>query len=596
MTATEFLVQRQRKLIVYYSVFGIISLLIFSLRNVILGDYLLGLLELVFGIIGIVNLLYLRARNHVEEAAFVILVLMLIIGGVFLWRGGVANTGVYWMFTLPLLAYSLLSVQKARVFAALQLSTVFMFMALAVFWQSVSVYGIEELFQLFVSMFVLTGMMHVYATVLSHQETHISERTSSLRQEIDEKAESAQQIKSLLDKQQRQIQELSDAKRAMLNLLEDVNQEREATKAAVDELEKFQLAVENGSDQIVITDPDGQILYANPSTQKISGFSPDELVGKKAGSSKLWGGVMDKAFYERMWHTLKVDKQTFVGELQNRRKDGREYTAEVHIDPVLNEKREIKYFVSIERDISKAKEIDRMKTEFISLASHQLRTPLSAMRWFLEMLINGDIGELSPEQKDIITDINTSNNRMIDFVSSLLNISGIESGAVVIDQQKTNVPELIRSILNELQMKLDQKHLKFEQYIPEDLPPIRSEQKMLMQVYLNLLSNAIKYTPEYGTIKLSVYEEGDMIVSKVEDTGYGIPESDKDRIFEKFFRSDNIRKHVTDGIGLGLYFVKRVVESLGGKIGFESQEDHGSTFWFSLPKSGSLPRGKDVFL
>lgn len=360
----------------------------------------------------------------------------------------------------------------------------------------------------------------------------------------------------------------------------------------VKETEKFKLAVENASDHIVITDAEGIVLYANPTVETISGFTFQETVGQKAG--KLWGNLMDKSFYQNMWKVIKTDKKTFIGEITNHRKNGQKYIAEIKISPILDHQRQVLFFVGIERDITKIKEIDRMKTEFLSLASHQLRTPLSAMKWFLEMLLTGDAGELVDKQRKFVTKVNQSNERMIGLVNALLNVSRIESGRIMIDPEPTNLKELVDQIITEVQPKLEEKKQQLRVKADPTLPSIKIDPKLIREVYLNLLTNAIKYTPPGGEISVSISKKDPEIISQVSDNGYGIPKAQQNRVFQKFFRGENILKKETRGTGLGLYLIKAIVESSGGKIWFQSQEGKGTTFWFSLPLAGSLAKKGEV--
>ena len=393
-----------------------------------------------------------------------------------------------------------------------------------------------------------------------------------------------------------QTKNLQDQKKAILNILEDVEQGKEKSDQLASDLQKFELAVKNVSEQIIITDPNGIILFANSAVKKMTGFSPEEILGKKAGIKKLWGGLMPLEFYQHLWKTLKVDKLPLAAELKNKRKNGEIYNVKASLSPILDKNGEVEYFVGIERDITKELAVDRMKTEFISLASHQLRTPLSAMRWFLEMLLDGDMGKLAPEQLDAVQNIASSNQRMIMLVNSLLNISRIESGRIIVDPSPTDINILLKGVVKELEKKCEEKKQKIIVSVHPQLPLISLDEKLIHEVYINLLTNAIKYSPAETDIMVTISKKDSDIISQISDNGYGIPPTQHDKIFQKFFRADNIVKRETDGTGLGLYLVKSIIESSQGKIWFISEENKGTTFWFTLPISGMQAKKGDVSL
>lgn len=407
------------------------------------------------------------------------------------------------------------------------------------------------------------------------------ERYIAVRFLITEKKNSEESI-------MQQNEELEKTKRIMLNVLEDVQEERSRAESLASDLEKFKIALDGTSDHVVITDPNGVALYANAGLKRITGFSPAEVIGKKVGTKELWGGNMNQEFYEELWRIIKIEKKPFVGEITNTRKDGTSYQALSSISPILNKHGALEFFVGIERDITKEKEIDNAKTEFVSLASHQLRTPLSAINWYTEMLLSEDAGSITDTQREYLNEVSHGSRRMVELVNALLNVSRIELGTFAVQPEPTDVVELARDVLNELKPKISEKKLFIEEKFSEHLPKVLVDPKLTRIVFQNLLTNAVKYTPEEGKISVSIAlgEDGKMFTISVSDTGYGIPAEDRPRIFTKLFRASNIREKETDGTGLGLYIVKSIAEHSGGTVTFTSKEGKGTTFTLMLPVSG----------
>ncbi len=262
-------------------------------------------------------------------------------------------------------------------------------------------------------------------------------------------------------------------------------------------------------------------------------------------------------------------------------------------NPVKEKDGDVIGVVFVFSDITKEKEVDRMKTEFISITSHQLRTPLSSMKWFLEMLLNNDAGEMPEKQRGIVNDVYTSNERIITLVNDLLDVSRIEAGKMQNEPTPTNLIEFLKSMLPEAQQQFKKRNQVFEFHRPDTLPRVMVDPKLVWQVLSNLLSNASKYTPENGKISFDLSLHNDAVLCTVTDNGFGIPEFQQHRIFEKFFRADNTAK--MEGTGLGMHIAQQITEAMGGRLWFESSEGKGTTFYLSLPISnGAQKQEKSV--
>ncbi len=262
--------------------------------------------------------------------------------------------------------------------------------------------------------------------------------------------------------------------------------------------------------------------------------------------------------------------------------NGKRFQVIMTLSPIVSMGKIVGYIGTM-TDISHIFKVDKIKSDFISLASHQLRTPLSKIRWMIEILLDDKSVEVSSSQKQLMENIYEANQQLISLVTSLLNVSRIESGRIAIDPIEINLIDSLKPIINLIKYYADQKNQQFIVEIDNHLPRIEADFKLVGEIYKNLLRNAVKYTPKKGKIILKIVKNGDKIISEISDNGYGIPENAKKNMFQKFFRADNIKKIETDGSGLGLYLAKTIVESSGGKIWYESTEGKGSTFWFSLP-------------
>lgn len=238
---------------------------------------------------------------------------------------------------------------------------------------------------------------------------------------------------------------------------------------------------------------------------------------------------------------------------------------------------------SITNGFAKLAQANKMKTEFVSIASHQLRTPLAGVRWSMNLLNSGTLGKFSEEQEKYLVLVKEGNERMIRLVNDLLDVSRIEMGRVVLIPRETNLYILIEKIIKNFTPICQASNTQIVLDADETLPNVYSDPDKLYMVIQNLIDNAIKYSKGKGEIKVVLKREDGFIKTSIEDHGVGIPEKQKKFIFQKFFRSDNIMKYQTIGTGLGLFIAKSIIEQSKGKVWFESKEGEGTTFYFTLP-------------
>jgi signal transduction histidine kinase len=230
--------------------------------------------------------------------------------------------------------------------------------------------------------------------------------------------------------------------------------------------------------------------------------------------------------------------------------------------------------------------LDLAKDEFVSIASHQLRTPLTALKGYTGMLIDGDAGPLNDKQREYLTEIKNANDRMINLITALLNVSRVDLGVFIVEPEQVNLENIAEGALKDLELNINEKKLLVNKSFEKDLPPIRADLNIIRMIFQNLFSNAVKYTPPAGSITLTIKRDKSNILISVADTGYGIPKNSQSKIFTKMFRADNARVKDPDGTGLGLYIIKETIEKTGGKIWFESTENKGSTFYVAIPLGG----------
>lgn len=373
-------------------------------------------------------------------------------------------------------------------------------------------------------------------------------------------------------------------------LEEEFKREKDQANAIISCMGEGLLVLDNAF-KIKLINPTGERLLETTAKEAVN-QNWAEFVSSYVGDKEI---NYDQRSSVKALQSNKIHITTIGDDHYYKTRSGRKFPITAVSAPFITDG-QVMGVVKVFREVSREKEIDRMKTEFISLASHQLRTPLSALKWFSELLLDGNSGELNNEQKQFVKNISDSTERMIELVNSLLNISRIESGRIIIDPKPTDLIELVRTLVVDLTAKIEEKKQKLIISNHETIPLINIDPKMIRHVYMNLIHNSIKYTPPGGELTIIISKKDDVIISQISDNGYGIPQEQQSKIFQKFFRASNIINNETEGTGLGLYLVKAIIESSKGKIWFKSEENKGTTFWFSLPIIGMEPKKGEVTL
>lgn len=238
----------------------------------------------------------------------------------------------------------------------------------------------------------------------------------------------------------------------------------------------------------------------------------------------------------------------------------------------------------LKKENEELRKMNGLKSDWISISAHQLRTSLSAIKWILKMFLDKDFGIMTPEQDGFMRKAYDSNERMLTLVNEMLSLNHVEQTSLRYDFIPTDIITLIESVLFDFTGESYKKGVEVIFLKPDTaIPSIELDVEKIRVVIQNLIENAIKYSVKRDRVIISVHEKEGLVEISVKDTGIGIPKTEQSKIFNKFYRATNAQAKDTIGSGLGLYTTKGIIEKHGGKMWFESNENQGSTFFFSLP-------------
>ncbi len=383
-------------------------------------------------------------------------------------------------------------------------------------------------------------------------------------------------IKLLKKDMEAQIKErtlsIEQSRIALLNMLEDTEEARLKTE---EEKAKTETIFANFMDGLMVFNLKEQIELINDQAERFLGIKRNNYIDKSF--SELKRNEIFKILLEIIGNEMRpvFRKELVVSP---------DLVLEITADFIVADKKKLSFLIIL-HNVTRERAIEELKSQFVSVAAHQLRTPLSIIKWGVGMVLAGDLGHIAKGQKDLLDKTYQTNERMIKLVNDLLNVSKIEEGRYLYQPKIVNIEELLKQIYDSLKPVADHKKLKFKLIIEKSEKDklVKLDVEKMELAIKNLVDNAMHYTSSGGAVDIKLSRTDNKIDLEVKDTGVGIPAKQQERVFSRFFRATNVVKMETDGTGLGLFITKNIVEAHGGKITFKSQENKGTSFFISLP-------------
>lgn len=369
------------------------------------------------------------------------------------------------------------------------------------------------------------------------------------------------------------------------NRIQELTEELAATEAGENAI------LASIGDGVFATDTKGVVTLANFEAEKLSGFTRSEIIGKhytevfrftfEDTTNLTYPQIIEDVI--RMGIQKSLPDNTLLI-----KKNGATIPIMDSAAPIKNSAGEILGCVVVLRSQTRERELEQAKNNFISIAAHQLRTPLGSMRWNIEMLLENDMGKLPDAAREALLQSYESNRRMINLVNNLLNASRIDEGRIKDEPERIHPEEMLKTVIREVDMQVKKRSENVEVHVMTAIPELYIDPNRFHEIILNLVSNAVKYNRIGGKVTIILAIQNNIFQLSITDEGLGIPTKDFGKIFSKFFRAENAVLSETEGSGLGLFVVKSYVEAWGGKVWFESEEGKGTTFNFTIPISDKI--------
>jgi two-component system phosphate regulon sensor histidine kinase PhoR len=370
-------------------------------------------------------------------------------------------------------------------------------------------------------------------------------------------------------------------RRSLQKEAEFLRKERERSlRDIATEKSKIKTIINCMGDGVLVCDQDGCVVLTNPAASRMLMTSETSLLGNSLSqchlSSDLSKTIEESLQAKDICYTS-VSQELSLGESQ-------EIFLRAHTAQVRNDLGETMGSVTVLQDISHLKELDKMKSEFIAMVTHELRAPIAAVEQQLTVILNKMAGEVTEKQEQLLSRAKERTRGLLDLIKDLLDLSKIEAGKMVQYKEPLALQEVIQRVVDLMKVEAENKKIDLRFTVPPEIPLINADRNSMEGIFTNLISNAIKYTPEGGKVLVKLGEEGGFLKATVSDTGIGIKKEDLSRIFDKFYRVKTSETRQIVGTGLGLSIVKSIVDAHLGSISVESEEEKGTTFTILFPK------------
>lgn len=366
-------------------------------------------------------------------------------------------------------------------------------------------------------------------------------------------------------------------------LVFDISERKKLEAALKAERDQLHAILASVGDAVFVMDPEGRIEFVNAAWERLNGYYFDEAVGETPRIIK--SNQHTPKFYKQMWDEI-LSGQVWSGEVTNKRKDESTYDAVVTVQPVLDEDGQVINLVAVEHDISALKEVDRLKSQFVSDVSHELRTPLTNIRLYLDLL---EATEDRAKSSRYLETLTRESERLANLIDDLLSLSRLEAGATPFNPEQVDLGELLDALISDRRSLAASRGLELQIKTDAALPPATADRRLLSQVFTNLLTNAMNYTPQGGHItvrtKVETDEDGTWVTAAIEDSGMGIAPEEQPLIFSRFYRGRAGEASGEAGTGLGLAICNEIAELHQGRLTVESEgfNSKGSKFTLWLP-------------